>query len=184
MDECESGDTEPILKRYNDVTMATLDKYTGEWLAISGDCDGGRKWREGKKATKSFERDRLERHVFFMATTSLTTLPSGALVFGEIRANTGGAYNPATGVFTAPVAGLYLFTVQTYIRVSGRAKLELRVNGSWILRAKTGYGDDESNQFVYPLYLNSGDKTLNAGAGSDRYLQVGVRQAAKSLLLL
>ncbi|XP_025114494.1 EMILIN-1-like [Pomacea canaliculata] len=102
--------------------------------------------------------DRLERHVFFMATTSLTTLPSGALVFGEIRANTGGAYNPATGVFTAPVAGLYLFTVQTYIRVSGRAKLELRVNGSWILRAKTGYGDDESNQFVYPLYLNSGDK--------------------------
>ncbi|XP_025102536.1 uncharacterized protein LOC112569084 [Pomacea canaliculata] len=26
---------EPILKRYNDVTMATLDKYAGEWLAIS-----------------------------------------------------------------------------------------------------------------------------------------------------
>ncbi|XP_025111646.1 uncharacterized protein LOC112574659 isoform X2 [Pomacea canaliculata] len=43
---------ESILKRYSDVTMAALDKYTREWLAISGDCDGGCKWREENKATK------------------------------------------------------------------------------------------------------------------------------------
>ncbi|XP_025095900.1 uncharacterized protein LOC112564944 [Pomacea canaliculata] len=40
---------EPILKRYSDITMANLDKHVGEWLAISGDRDGGRKRREEKK---------------------------------------------------------------------------------------------------------------------------------------
>ncbi|XP_025115935.1 uncharacterized protein LOC112577159 [Pomacea canaliculata] len=40
---------EPIVKRYHDVTMADLDKYAREWLAISGDRDGGRKRREEKK---------------------------------------------------------------------------------------------------------------------------------------
>ncbi|XP_025081578.1 uncharacterized protein LOC112556623 isoform X2 [Pomacea canaliculata] len=40
---------EPIVKRYNNVTKATLDNYARGWLAISCDRDGGRKRREEKK---------------------------------------------------------------------------------------------------------------------------------------
>lgn len=49
----------------------------------------------------------------FRATTaaeSITTTPT-TIIFGTEEFDTGSNYNPATGVFTAPIAGFYVFAV-------------------------------------------------------------------------
>ena len=42
----------------------------------------------------------------------------GAIKFNDVSLNIGGAYNPSTGKFTAPVEGLYLFSV-SYLQLNG-----------------------------------------------------------------
>jgi hypothetical protein len=60
-------------------------------------------------------------------------LAGNDIVFGTVRHNTGSHYDNTTGVFTAPVAGKYLFTAALLTdatTASGLKYCELRVNGS------------------------------------------------------
>ncbi len=77
--------------------------------------------------------------VAFKATgTTSATLNTGTNVdriYGTELFDLGGAYNPATGIFTAPATGLYQFIVTTEFSgnggaTSGYTQLSLRVNGS------------------------------------------------------
>ena len=61
-------------------------------------------------------------HPAFQATlTSSNIGPNyalGAIKFNDVSFNIGGAYNPSTGKFTAPIDGLYLFSV-SYLQRNG-----------------------------------------------------------------
>lgn len=73
-------------------------------------------------------------HVSFFAFTSGSQgIPNNidTLVFPTIRHNDGNAYDPTTGLFTAPVNGVYQFDTAVYVSVGGAQSfnLYLQVNG-------------------------------------------------------
>ena len=89
----------------------------------------------------------VQPHAFVEKTTT-TSIPSATVVqvvFDQERIDTGSVYNTSNGRFTAPIAGVYLFTA------------ELQANG-------------QSNSFHIGIYLNGGaigviDPWINYGDG-------------------
>ncbi|XP_072543060.1 complement C1q-like protein 3 [Salminus brasiliensis] len=69
---------------------------------------------------------------------------SSTLIHGHIITNIGNAYNPNTGVFTAPVKGVYFFTFTTY---------------SWVKKADIGVSLYHNEQEVLLIWewQDSGD---------------------------
>ena len=101
------------------------------------------------------------RKVAFTAavTSSSTTWNSGNLIFNRIISNLGNGYNRRTGVFTAPVAGTYVF----YVSVNEYHKLgiglEIVLNNVSKVRL-IGYSDSAhqtgTNMVVLNLQKNDG----------------------------
>ncbi|XP_025091119.1 cerebellin-3-like isoform X2 [Pomacea canaliculata] len=102
----------------------------------------------------------LDQRVFFTATlhSHLLTVGAGPLVFNHVLMNTGGGYSPTTGVFTAPCRGLYVFLVQMFTRGNGHANWDLYVNGHMVLRGESRTHDNASNEYMYPVTLQAGDR--------------------------
>lgn len=76
----------------------------------------------------------------FNAYSPAVTGATSNIVFGSVRSNVGGHYNPATGGFTAPVAGHYHFDFSVLMRVNSSAtatRLLFSLNGT----PSTQFGD-------------------------------------------
>ncbi|XP_063413026.1 complement C1q subcomponent subunit C-like [Mytilus trossulus] len=84
-------------------------------------------------------------------TTDTQLSPLQTLVFDKVYLNEGGGYNAHTGLFTAPVNGIYYFAV-TFMAQSGNTHLLLLKNNHEIAR---GYGDStyDIGSIVSSAYL-------------------------------
>ncbi|XP_048038217.1 complement C1q-like protein 2 [Megalobrama amblycephala] len=81
------------------------------------------------------------------------------LVYKKVFVNEGGAYNPTTGIFTAPVKGVYFFSVSARYRSNRLMDLSLSKNGQpMVYVINHPLGDRyESTANSFSLTLEKGD---------------------------
>uniref|UniRef100_A0A3P9MIA4 C1q domain-containing protein n=1 Tax=Oryzias latipes TaxID=8090 RepID=A0A3P9MIA4_ORYLA len=76
------------------------------------------------------------------------------LTYNALITNVGNAYNPTTGIFTAPVKGLYYFTYFAHSGGKNCIKLDLRKDGAMVADADTA---DNAGNAVF-LELEQGNQ--------------------------
>ena len=99
--------------------------------------------------------------VGFKATDVTNMNPSNAevLVFPTVLFNKGNGYNPSSGVFLAPVDGLYLLTVQICMYTNMYMTTSLMVGDKEMGRGFTYDVDDATcNTADAIVYMEGGDK--------------------------
>ncbi|WAR31329.1 C1QL4-like protein [Mya arenaria] len=94
--------------------------------------------------------------VAFFATISSSFTTSSSyqtLVFDKVLTDVGGGYKPGTGVFTAPVNGLYVFSASVMVDLSTSASsAHISIN-------------KKSSRVVY-LFVNDSDGNYETGVGT------------------
>ncbi|WAR31324.1 CAPR2-like protein [Mya arenaria] len=131
---------ENTTKSYFDRQKKSLEVYEQRLDAIS----------------RNFTESVHQSPVAFFATLSsgfTTSTSSQTIVFNNFVTDVGGGYNPGTGVFTAPVDGLYVFSASVMVALSTStiyAHISMDKNGS---------------QVVY-LYVTDSDGSYETGVGT------------------
>jgi len=100
-----------------------------------------------------------ERPVAFLATLSSDLQHAGAnqpIVFDRVVTNVGSAYNPHVGVFTAPVSGIYVFSV-SLLNYQGHT---------------TGYQLRKNNDFISNIYLHAPDASHHESTSQTVVIQL------------
>lgn len=106
----------------------------------------------------------LEHRVAFRAQFSAGTLiapTSSAYKFDQVIFNDGKAYDPISGIFTAPYQGVYLFTFQIFTHAAERPLIDIKVNGNIVTRmsAATAQANPEKSAVTSVLVkLLQGDR--------------------------
>jgi hypothetical protein len=79
-----------------------------------------------------------------------------SLIFDVVKTNLGGGYNEYSGIFTAPSAGVYVFTWTIYTGDSGKTQFQIFVNhdlvdGTWGETDEAADYDSDSGTMVVSL---------------------------------
>ncbi|XP_038136098.1 cerebellin-1-like [Cyprinodon tularosa] len=82
------------------------------------------------------------------------------LQFKKVKTNIGNAYCPDTGVFTAPVKGLYYFQFTGVVGKSGKLNAGLKVNGLNTIAIYHKAGTQASATNAVALELEEGDRVF------------------------
>ena len=106
----------------------------------------------------------------YSSRTSESITGSGEnLIFEDILVNSGNAYNPTTGVFQAPLNGIYEFSFSCYhdfkspknvVEVMKNGRMELAIQGSSMLGWHDGIESDKGLNFGsnWMMSLKKGDR--------------------------
>ncbi|KAK7500261.1 hypothetical protein BaRGS_00008484 [Batillaria attramentaria] len=127
-----------------------------------------------------------EQHAAFLAQftssgTNSTTPATGPFVYNHVIFNDGDAYDPKLGVFTAPYAGVYIFTTQFYTHGTQQSRpvVDMLLNGKYIIRmafdsesASPGYEQD-SHATSITVKLRAGDRVWVASAYHSEFFVYG-----------
>ena len=109
--------------------------------------------------------DALDKTVAFHAWSDanpLQTLPQGALILNHVVTNIGSAYDPVTGIFTAPLSGLYDFqaTIMEY-HVKNYAEAGIYIDSHLVAMGlcdnRHGSNYDQSSMKAV-VHVNAGSK--------------------------
>ncbi|XP_052787744.1 complement C1q-like protein 4 isoform X2 [Mya arenaria] len=65
--------------------------------------------------------------IFARVSSAFISSIGQTLVFDDVFTDVGGGYNPGTGVFNAPVDGLYVFSITVMVQMSSSAAIALFV---------------------------------------------------------
>ncbi|XP_061566438.1 complement C1q-like protein 4 [Cololabis saira] len=92
------------------------------------------------------------------------------VVYRKVITNVGDAYNQSTGIFTAPVAGIYYFTFFYHAGGGHRVSLKLMKNGCTVVTAydhQTAHDGADNGANAVFLQLQQGDKVyISLGANT------------------
>jgi len=118
-----------------------------------------------------------ETPVAFLATLTSHILHAGQnqpIVFDRVVTNVGNAYNPHLGAFTAPVAGIYVFSVSLLSIAGHTTHYQIKKNNNFIsniyLRTPPGAGEYESTSQTVVLQLTKGDDVTLRNMDGDESL--------------
>jgi hypothetical protein len=102
----------------------------------------------------------INRKVVFTVGVSSSYIywSSGTLVFPHVVYNIGGGYDPNTGVFTAPVDGLFAFFVNIQSDGSNQIRVNLVHNGTSKVRVMAYTPSYSSGSNLAVLKLQKGDR--------------------------
>ncbi|KAK3583649.1 hypothetical protein CHS0354_021386 [Potamilus streckersoni] len=134
-----------------------------EFSALSSGAQPRSKKNDLKVRRNLFERQVQENHVAFHAQVSVPDLVNlgihQTIVFDKIVTNIGGGYHHSTGIFIAPISGVYVFHVTAMSTPGKNQFLMLTKDGAGIqllyTEAITNY---ESASITVPLELGKGSE--------------------------
>ena len=105
----------------------------------------------------------MSKRIAFTAgvTSDSTTWNSGTLVFPKVITNVGNGYNPSDGVFTAPLAGVYVFFVNVQGYNTQPIYADIVLNGATKVKTMSYNGEGQTytaGPNLAVLYLQTGDR--------------------------
>lgn len=111
---------------------------------------------------------------FYATLTSGNTATSGTIIYNNAVFNIGSGYSTSTGIFTAPIAGYYQFSVSSISASSTYVETEVLYNNAMVFNIRgsapsSGTQAGASGTFIY--YMNANDTMKCNVAGS--YAQFG-----------
>ena len=101
----------------------------------------------------------LANPVSFLAHAMATNTESGALVFTNTQHNLGNGYSTSTGKFTAPVKGIYHFTLNV-LRNTGDGNLIFRVDDA-VTYLTGNSASDQAAQYLNTTNYSHGSLAIN-----------------------
>ncbi|XP_041375033.1 multimerin-2-like [Gigantopelta aegis] len=90
-------------------------------------------------------------------TNDVTIQEHSVVRFNNVNINIGSGYNNGSGVFRAPVSGIYLILLQVYSKPQHHVALSLYKQGTAVNEAVAGTGGYQSSTVAEMLHLNQGE---------------------------
>ncbi|XP_041374695.1 complement C1q tumor necrosis factor-related protein 3-like [Gigantopelta aegis] len=95
---------------------------------------------------------------FHAEISGVTNIPTHSTArFNKVDVNIGNGYNNGSGLFRAPVGGVYLFFLQVYSKPGQIVSLYLMKQGTVVNEAVAGLDGYQSNTVAEMIHLNKGE---------------------------